>query len=445
MQAFPKLSRSNLLEISAVAWPMALNAVLLQSVIIIDLLLVAPLGEVSLAAYGVASAIVTFILSVQMAFASGTQFVLSRAIGAGNIQKVGLEVASGLVVNLGFSAVVLVSLFFGTETLVHTIVADDNAAAQATSYIEISLWLLICSSISHVLVVYFNSCKRTRIPLYGFMVEIPFNVACSAVFIYGYFGFPAMGLAGAAWGSVAAIVLRLLYLSYRFRQEVVLERVSGLAAVNLSSAKSHLDEVLPVVANFIVLLTGQMMFQVIFAQLSVVAYAAITLVMPWIKVAGMFVNAWARSSTIIISQYIGRGEFEKIPSFVMQSKFVATLMSFVMVLFFYLFSLSIPLIYSDLSSETLLALAVIAPAYIFIPIFRTNNMYCGNMMRALGESYLMVRINIITMWCIALPLGALLVYLDAPLLMVFGIVLFDEVIKSYPFRKKLMSKLESYT
>jgi len=262
--------------------------------------------------------------------------------------------------------------------------------------------------------------------------------------IYGYFGFPAMGLAGAAWGSVAALALRLAYLSHRFKREVTLGRVSGFSTLNLAAAKSHLDEVLPVVANFIVLLAGQMAFQILFAQLSVTAYAAITLVMPWIKVGSMFVNAWAKSSTIMVSQFIGRDEFKRIPDFVLQSKFVATLMSFVMVLGFFLFSLFIPHIYTKLSPETLTALAIIAPAYIFIPLFRTNNMFCGNMMRALGESYLMVRINIVTMWCIAIPTGALLLYLGAPFWMVFGIVLFDEAIKSYTFRSKLMMKLSSY-
>ena len=109
MQAFKNLSRNTLLEITTIAWPMALNAVLLQSVTIIDLLLIAPLGVTSVAAFGVASAIVTFILGIQMAFANGTQFVLSRAIGAGVIQKVGLEVAAGLIVNLSFSSIVLVA------------------------------------------------------------------------------------------------------------------------------------------------------------------------------------------------------------------------------------------------------------------------------------------------------------------------------------------------
>jgi len=57
------------------------------------------------------------------------------------------------------------------------------------------------------------SSKNTRIPLYGFLMEIPVNVVISVVLIYGYFGLPAMGLAGAALGSLAAIALRLTYIA----------------------------------------------------------------------------------------------------------------------------------------------------------------------------------------------------------------------------------------
>ena len=444
MQVFKNLTKKTVLDITSLAWPMAFNAVLLQSVTIIDLLLIAALGEVSLAAFGVAGAIVTFIIGIQVAIASGTQFVLSRAIGAGDIKKVGLEVAAAWIVNLAFSLIAMLLLFFGADPLVKAIIADEAVALQAISYIEISLCLLIFSSFSQVIVVYFNSRKNTRIPLYGFLLEIPFNVVCSAVLIYGLWGAPEMGLAGAAWGSVAAICIRFGYLAFRFKQEVDKGRVGGFRSVNFAAAKSHLNEVTPVVSNFAVLLTGQVMFQVLFAQLSVSAFAAITLIMPWIKIGGLFVNAWAKASTIFVSQFIGKGDVKSIKPFVLQSSLVATLMSMVMMFCYFLFSLSLPLIYSNLSPETITALAIIAPSYILIPIFRTSNMFCGNMIRAMGESYSIVRINFVTLWLIALPTGALLIYLDAPLLMVFSIILFDEIMKFYKFRKTLMLTLNSY-
>jgi len=56
----------------------------MQSMLMIDTLLVSPLGEIPLAAMGIATTIIASILGIQMALANGTQLVLSRAVGAGN-------------------------------------------------------------------------------------------------------------------------------------------------------------------------------------------------------------------------------------------------------------------------------------------------------------------------------------------------------------------------
>lgn len=437
-------SKKILLQNASIAWPMTCNAILMQSVTIIDLLLIASLGESQVAAFGIAGAIVTFIIGIQFAIANGTQLVLSRAVGAGNKNNIGLVMASAWVTNLAFSVLALLTLICVSGPLIDHITHDLLVAAEAKRYVNISLLLLLFSSASQVIVVYFNATKKTRIPLYGFMIEIPCNVICSFVLIYGMWGAPELGLAGAAGGSVIAIIIRFAYLAYRFYQEQAQGLVVGFTTFSKQSVIAHIQEVVPIVANFIVLLTGLLLFQVLFAQLPVASYAAITLVLPWIKICSMFANTWAQASTILVSQYIGKKQFKAIPSFVAQSLLVTRVIALFIMLLFYLFSELAPLIYANLSTATLTALATIAPIYIFLPLVRTNNMFCGNMIRAMGDSYLIVRVNIITQWIIALPLCALMIYLEAPLYVVFGIVLFDEILKCQPFRKTLQNRLDRY-
>jgi len=79
--------------------------------------MIASLGEYPIAAFGIAGAIVAFILGIQFAIANGTQLVLSRAVGADDKNKIGLEMASGWIANLGFSVIVLVVLFLRQRRL----------------------------------------------------------------------------------------------------------------------------------------------------------------------------------------------------------------------------------------------------------------------------------------------------------------------------------------
>lgn len=444
MQRLKSLEKNTLLHIGAVAWPMALNAILMESVTIVDLLLVASLGDIAVAAFGIGGALVAFVISIQFAISNASQLVISRAVGANDVNRVGLEVTSGWAFSIVFSMIVLIGLFFGTDTIINLITHNQEVAVQAIAYVEISLLVIFFSSLSSIIVAYFNAYKKTRIPLYGFMLEIPLNIACSAALIYGLWGAPELGLAGAAWGSVIASAVRMIYLSYQFNRERINGYVTGFTLVSRASITAHFHEVFPMVANFLVLFSGLLVFQALFAQLPVSSYAAITLILPWIKVGSLFVNSWTHSGTILVSQKLGKKDYGSLPKLIMQTEFVCAVMVIFMVIGFYLFSLAIPHMYSNLSPETIVALSIIAPVYIIIPIFRVNNMFCGNTIRAMGEGYVIVRINIITQWVVAIPVCALLVYLDAPLVMIFGVLLIDEILKFYPFRKTMNNKLASY-
>jgi len=444
MQILKNLDKKTLWGIAAVAWPMGVNAVLMQSITIVDLLLVAALGDIPVAAFGIGGALIAFLVSIQMAIGNGTQLVLSRAVGAGDVNKVGLEATSGWIISVGFGVFTTVALLFGADALIHLITHDDNVAKLATEYVTICLIVVLFSSLTKVIVSYFNSSKKTRIPLYGFMIEIPFNIVCSAALIYGLWGAPELGLAGAAWGSAAAIIVRFVYLAIQLNKERINGHIAGFMRVSRMSVVAHFHEVLPIVANFAVMFSGLLVFQALFAQLPVSSYAAITLILPWVKVGSMFVNSWTHSSTILVSQKLGKEDYKSIPNLVRQTKFVTWVMCGIMVLGFFIFSRFIPQLYSNLSAETITALAIIAPSYILIPIFRVSNMFCGNMIRAMGESYLIVRINLITQWAIAIPTCALLIYFNAPLLLVFSVILLDEALKFYPFKRTLFKKIESY-
>ncbi len=93
----------------------------MESITIVDLLLVAPLGDFSVAAFGIGGALIAFLISIQFAIGNGTQLVLSRAVGGGDIQNIGMQVASGWALSIGFSLITVTGLFFGVEPLINFI------------------------------------------------------------------------------------------------------------------------------------------------------------------------------------------------------------------------------------------------------------------------------------------------------------------------------------
>ena len=438
------ISKENLSQNVSLAWPLVLNAILMQSMVLVDLLLVSPLGEVPIAALGIASSLIALIVGIQNSIGNGTQMIIARATGAGEIAKISTDLIAGLIVNMGFSVSAFVILFLTNQSLLE-LVSDSVAVTQdAAEYLSIAMFTVVVSSVTQVMIVYFNASRKTRIPMYGFMIEIPCNAVISWVLIHGLFGIPALGLKGAAIGSFLAVCIRLCYLFVRIRNENNLNFKFGIEKLTRKSLTGHFSEVAPIAANFVTLSGGMTLYQMLFAQLSVYDYAAITLVFPWMRIGAQIITSWAHASAITVSQYLGQENYVEIPEFVRQVTNLAQIVAVILAFGFFLFSFFIPRMYPNMAPETLHALTLIAPVYIAMPLVRTYNTLCGNTLRAMGVAFKVLRVHVVTQWAVALPLCALTIFLGLPIYIVFGVTILEECLKVLAFRTLQKEQLKTY-
>ncbi|MEO9274422.1 MATE family efflux transporter [Marinomonas sp. 5E14-1] len=429
----PSYLRKNI----SLAWPLALNGLLMQSMLMIDTLLVSPLGEVPLAALGIASAILAFMLGVQMALANGTQLILSRAVGSGSRDSLTKGFWAGLGINLTVALAFCVFMYCFGQSIV-TILSDDLLLQQQTKgYLDLAIILVPCTAIAQVLIALFNSRDKSKTPLKGYLIEMPINAVLSYFLIHGVSGFQGMGVEGAALGSVLAIMIRLLYLSVclKIDRTLNLSFTSNVSAF-LRSVRLHSVEIFPFAANITILQIGISVYQLLYSQLSINAYAAIILIMPWVRGGSQFVASWAHASAISISQSIGSKKLDDLSENINKSIDVAVIVSVACAGFFAVLYFFVPSIYSDLEAETYLALSVIAPLYIFLPIVRGYNTVHGHILRSLGKTTSVFKINFIGQWGISIPLCALIIlYFDASIFWAFAVQPFEEMMKALPFRQ----------
>lgn len=424
--------RSNL----SLAWPLALNALLMQSMLMIDTLLVSPLGEIPLAAMGIATTIIAFILGIQMALANGSQLVMSRAVGSGNQLALAQSVWAGMAINLAIGVFFWLLLVLFEAPLIALLTADVSLQGEISAYLSVSKYVVILNAITQVFIALFNGLGKTKIPFKGYLLELPINAILSYVCIYGVWGMPEYGVVGAAIGSLVAISVRFIYLALVVKS---LENVDLKLTVTLTrfitNLKKHFIEIFPVAANVTILAIGVSVYQLLYSQLSINAYVAITLVLPWMRAGGQFITAWAHSSAISISQAIGSKQLDSLAANVKSSITLAIVISGFTVIFFAILSLFIADIYPNMTDETYQALSVIAPIYILLPIVRGYNTVHGHVLRAMGQTTAVFKINFTGQWLISIPLCALLIlYFDVSIFWAFAIQPFEELIKAYPFR-----------
>lgn len=418
----------------ALAWPLAFNALLVQSMLMIDTLLVAPLGELPVAAMGIASTIVAFVLGIEIAIGNGIQLLVGRAFGSENKADLAVAYWSGLLINVSTALVFLFILsLWGTE-LVAVITDDSHLAQLADTYISITKYIVLITAYTQVCTAFCNGQGNSKVALKGFMIELPVNALLSYFLINGFAAYGGLGVEGAAWGSLVAVFLRAIFFYVTLRADDKVDLTYPNNKRFWGEIGPQYSEIYPIAANFFVLSVGATVYQLLFAQLDLFSFVAITLIFPWVRAGTQFPNAWAQASAISISQSLGQKDTGDLKRFVTSCTRVGMSLSVIIAGLFFVLSQGIKFIYPDIEPETQVALMIIAPLYIVLPIIRAYNTVSGNILRALGNSNLVLKIHFVTQWLISLPVCALLIlYFDASIFWAFAMIPIEELLKTFPF------------
>lgn len=423
----------------------------MQSMLMIDTLLVSPLGEIPLAALGIATTIIAFILGIQMALANGSQLVLSRAVGSRDPITLNKAFWSALIINGGIAVLFWLFLILFDKELIQLLTDDQNLHQEIVAYLHIGKYLVLFTALTQVMIALFNGLGKTKVPFKGYLIELPINALLSYLLIHGYqfnegIVLQGMGVTGAALGSVLAIFVRLIYLGlYMQHSSSVTIAAPNKQNAKLLNIKQHFNEIFPVAANVTILQVGITVYMLLYSQLAINAYVAITLVMPWLRAGTQFITAWAHSSAITISQAIGSKQMDNLTENVNTSIRVAVVISILCAMMFSVLSLFINDIYPDLDQSTYQALAIIAPLYIFLPIVRGYNTVHGHVLRALGKTTAVFKINFTGQWLVSIPLCALIILsLDGSIFWAFAIQPFEEIVKALPFRQLARKSLKEF-
>jgi Na+-driven multidrug efflux pump len=425
------------------AWPLGLKAMMLHGIIVIDALLVAPLGETALAAMGLAGALAGLLLGVVGAFSNATQIRIAQAFGAAGPVALKTGLVCGLVINFAVVVVGLALVLAFGDRIIDAFAHTEWIGVQAKAYLSVFLWVILGEALGQCMSSHFNGCGNTRVPFYSYMIALPVNVALSFALIHGHFGLPELGVVGAAYGSVAATFARLAFIVMIFwRKDRDILGAKGWAKATFGAAlQRHVIFSWPIAGTFVSVSLGSQVCMLIYAKMSVNQFAAMTLILPWVHTAGIFGMAWAQATGIAVAQSLGKqlGEpaLDAFLSRAWRGAFIAA--GFVSVGYLVI-CLASPFIYQNLMPETKAAILTFLPVLLLLPFPKGSNAICGQTLRASGDTLYVMNIFVSGQWVFKVPLTVLFVlYLDMPVGWVFAIILGEELFKFAPFHLRLFS------
>ncbi|UJF16417.1 MATE family efflux transporter [Jeotgalibaca sp. MA1X17-3] len=191
-------------------------SMLIQSLYnIVDSVFVAQINEDALTAVSLAFPVQNLMIAVMIGAGVGMNALLSRQLGEGKEKESSVTAANG--VFLGF-AHYLVFLILGL-TMVNFFFKSQTSNVQILGYGNEYLTIIMCLSIGQFIQITYErllqSTGQTLYTMYTQGLGAIINIILDPIMIFGWFGFPAMGVAGAAYatviGQVVAAVLAIYY------------------------------------------------------------------------------------------------------------------------------------------------------------------------------------------------------------------------------------------
>lgn len=423
------------------AWPLTLKAIMLHGIVVIDAYLVSSLGESAVAVLGLSASIAGLLLGLIVAFSNATQIRIAQAFGSDDRVFLKSALLIGLTINLAvvLAGLALLAIFAGA--IIDGLAHDAWIADQARRYLSVFAVVILAESIGHCLTSFFNGCGETRLPALSYLFAVPVNIFASLILIHGMFGAPEMGVTGAALGSAIASVLQVGFLTaVLFLTRADLLRVPGWRnGTFMASLRRHLIFALPIAATFASATIAMNVCGLIYATLPVNQFAAMTIINPWVQVAGTVGMCWAQATGIIVAQLLGRKTSEETLDAFLAGSWRASLMASAAVAAIYAaVCLSTPWIYADLHRETQAMLLSFLPILIVLPFPKGSNAICGNTLRAGGETVYVMHVFVWSQWLFRVPATAVFVFwFDLSVTWIFALLLAEELVKLAPFHLRL--------
>jgi len=201
----PRLSRISNLALPIIAGALATNLMTL-----VDTLMVGQLGDAALGGVGIAGQLFFLLLAGVLGLAAGVQAIVARRVGQGRLNSTGQVLNAGIllasVLGLGLIAVG----YFLLPPVLELISKDLAVTKASLAYLSTRLPSILLIGINVSFRAYWVGVSLAKWSMVSIVALSLANILFNYMLIFGNFGAPQMGVAGAGLGSTLAVFLGLL-------------------------------------------------------------------------------------------------------------------------------------------------------------------------------------------------------------------------------------------
>lgn len=403
-----------------IALPIAFQSLITIGVNMLDTMMVGKLGKDPLSATSLANSFISIFQILCMGLGMGASVLVSRYWGMerntenGNADdaKHALKQTVCLMLRLDIflAAVFALATFLIPGIIMRSYTDEEAIISYGIDYFGFSIITYFFVGVSLVTTIVLRSVGQVLYPLLVSIGAFAVNLAMNYVFIFGKFGAPEMGVAGAAFGTLLA---RIFECSFIFGYLVFIDKKIGFKIKDLfmktgTILKEYIRISIPVLVSDAILAFGNNSVAMVIGRLGSTFVAANAITSVTQQLSSVVITGVCQAGAIVTGITLGEGNREKTMKQGYRFFGLGLLLGALSALFIFLTSDFIIGFYDNVTVETSVMAKQLMNAICIIVIFQgTNSIMTKGVLRGGGDTTMLMLADNLFLWVLAIPLGIL--------------------------------------
>lgn len=198
-------------EIWSIALPIMLGNMAQTIINFTDTAFLGHLGVIALGASMLAGLFYFVFTTIATGFAIGIQIIIARRFGEGNYGRIGIIFEHGSLFVLILGSILFSILYFFSDQLLYLLIDSQNIYDASIEYIKYRRYGIIFVCFNFLYRALYIGISNTKVITYSTIIMAVVNILLDYCLIFGNFGFPEMGIGGAALASFCAEVSAFVF------------------------------------------------------------------------------------------------------------------------------------------------------------------------------------------------------------------------------------------
>ena len=296
----------------SIAIPVTLQNLLFSSLTFVDTMMIGALGDLPLAAVGMAGKWSWFLGIVLFGCTSGAAVFIAQYFGAQDHRGIHRTYGLMSILCMGTALLFSAAAILFPETIIGAFTNDPAAVETGKVYLRIVALAFPFQAIRRSTGTLMQSTQEVVIPFLSALVSVVTNIVLNALLIFGLCGFPRLGVAGAAIATVTASIADAVFIHAAglIRKTALRMPLRNMFAIDRHFVLRYLKIGAPAFINEGIWALSYLIYCAIYGHMSTEAYAAITVVKSIEDLTCVAIFGLGSSCAVMIGSMIGRGDID---------------------------------------------------------------------------------------------------------------------------------------